>query len=54
VGKPKQNISRTQASTPVLMTRTVLVSVPIEVVNHKSMVPEPRWFNRDRKIFEDW
>jgi len=27
--------------------------VPTEVVNHKSMVPEPGWFNGNRKMFED-
>ena len=31
-----------------------MVPVPAEVVNHKSMVPEPGWFNGDRKTFEDW
>jgi len=36
------------------MVRTAPTSAPIEVVNHKLMVPEPRWFNRDRKTFEDW
>ena len=25
-----------------------------EVVNHKSMVPEPGWFNGGRKTFKDW
>jgi len=36
------------------MSRTqVGIPAPIEVVNHKSMVPEPGWFNRDRKTFED-
>ena len=24
-----------------------------EIVNHKSMVPEPEWFNGDKKTFED-
>jgi len=47
-------MSRTQAGTPALITRMALVLAPIEVVNHKSIVPEPRWFNRDKKTFEDW
>jgi len=34
------------------MVRMALAPVPTEVVNHKSMVLEPRWFNRDRKTFE--
>ena len=54
VGQPKQNMSRTQAGTPVLVTRIALVPAPTEVVNHKSMVPEPEWFNRNRKTFKDW
>jgi len=47
-------MSRTQAGTPVPMARTAPPAVPTEVVNHKSIVPEPRWFNGDRKMFEDW
>jgi len=47
-------MSRTQAGTPALMARIASASAPTEVVNHKSMVPEPGWFNRDRKTFEDW
>ena len=53
VGQPKQNISRTQAGTPAPMARMAPASAPTEVVNHKSMVPEPGWFNGDRKIFKD-
>ena len=53
VGQPKQNMSGTQAGTPAPMARTALASVPTEVVNHKLMVPEPGWFNGDRKTFED-
>ena len=53
VGQPKQNMSRTWAGTLVPMARTAPVLVPTKVVNHKSMVPEPGWFNRDRKTFED-
>jgi len=30
------------------------VSAPAEVVNHKSMVSEPGWFNGNRKTFKDW
>jgi len=47
-------MSRTQAGTLAPMVRTALASAPTEVVNHKSMVPKPRWFNGDRKTFEDW
>jgi len=36
------------------MARTTPASAPTEVVNHKSMVPEPGWFNGDRKTFEGW
>jgi len=36
------------------MARTAPASAPTEIVNHKSMVPEPGWFNGDRKTFEDW
>jgi len=35
------------------MARTAPVSAPTEVVNHKSIVPEPGWFNGDKKTFED-
>ena len=47
-------MSRTQAGTQAPMARTAPASAPTEVVNHKSMVPKPKWFNRDRKIFKDW
>jgi len=47
-------MSRTRTGTPAPMARTAPASAPTEVVNHKSMVPEPGWFNRDRKTFEDW
>jgi len=47
-------MSGTQASTPAPMARTAPASAPTEVVNHKSMVPEPGWFNGDRKTFKDW
>ena len=46
-------MSRTRASTLAPMARTVPATTPIEVINHKSMVPEPGWFNGDRKTFED-
>jgi len=46
-------MSRTQAGTPAPIARTALASAPTEVVNHKSMVPEPGWFNGDRKTFEN-
>jgi len=36
------------------MARTAPAPAPTKVVNHKSIVPEPRWFNRNRKTFEDW
>jgi len=36
------------------MARIAPASAPTEVVNHKSIVPEPGWFNGDRKTFEDW
>jgi len=45
-------MSGTCSGTPAPMARMALV--PTEVVNHKSMVPEPGWFNGDRKTFEDW
>jgi len=35
------------------MARMALASALTEVVNHKSMVPEPGWFNGDKKTFED-
>jgi len=41
-------MSRTRAGTPAPAV------APAEVINHKSMVPEPGWFNRDRKMFKDW
>jgi len=47
-------MSGTRVGTLAPMAKTVLATVPIEVVNHKSMVPEPGWFNRDKKMFEDW
>ena len=34
------------------MVRMAPAPVPIEVVNHKSMVLEPGWFNRDKKTFK--
>ena len=36
------------------MARTAPVLALAEVVNHKSMVPEPGWFNGGRKTFKDW
>ena len=53
VGQPKQNMSRTQAGTLAPITRITSVPVPTEIVNHKSMVLEPGWFNGDKKTFED-
>jgi len=47
-------MSRTQAGILVPVARMASASALIEIVNHKSMVPEPGWFNRDRKTFEDW
>jgi len=47
-------MSGTRAGIPAPMARTAPVSALTEVVNHKSMVLEPRWFNGDRKTFEDW
>jgi len=47
-------MSGTRSGTPAPMARTAPVSAPVEMVNHKSMVPEPGWFNGDRKTFEDW
>jgi len=35
------------------MARMAPASALTEMVNHKSIVPEPRWFNGDRKTFED-
>jgi len=36
------------------MSRTQVGTLaPTEVVNHKSMVPEPGWFNGDKKMFEN-
>ena len=38
--------------------KRIFTSKPVlalaEVVNHKSMVPEPGWFNGGRKTFKDW
>ena len=42
VRQPKKNMSRMCAGTLVLIARMVSALVPTEVVNHKSMVPEPR------------
>jgi len=36
------------------MARMVPEPAPTEVVNHKLIVLEPRWFNGDRKMFKDW
>ena len=47
-------MSRTQAGAPAPITRIASASALIEVVNHKSMVPEPEWFNGDRKTFKNW
>jgi len=47
-------MSGTRSDTPAPMARTAPVLAPAEVVNHKSIVPEPEWFNGDRKTFEDW
>ena len=47
-------MSRTRAGTPAPIARMVPASAPTKVVNHKSIVPEPGWFNGDRKTFEDW
>jgi len=46
-------MSGTCVGTPVPIARTAPVSALTEVINHKSIVPEPEWFNRDRKTFED-
>ena len=54
VRQPKRNMSGTRSDTPAPMARTAPVLAPAEVVNHKSIVPEPEWFNGDRKTFEDW
>jgi len=47
-------MSGTQTGTLAPMARTIPVSAPTEIVNHKLMVLEPRWFNGDKKTFEDW
>ena len=47
-------MSRTRAGTLAPMARIAPAVAPTEVVNHKLMVPEPGWFNGDRKTFEDW
>jgi len=36
------------------MARMAPASALTEVVNYKSMVLEPGWFNGDKKIFKDW
>ena len=46
-------MSRTRAGIPAPMARPAPASAPTEVVNHKSIVPEPGWFNGDRKTFKD-
>jgi len=46
-------MSRIRAGTPVPIARMALVLAPTEMVNHKSMVSEPGWFNGDRKMFEN-
>jgi len=51
VKQPKRNMSRTCSGTPAPMARTAPALA--EVVNHKSMVLEPGWFNGDKKMFED-
>jgi len=50
VEQPKRNMSRTHIGTLIPMTRIA----PAEVINYKSMVPEPEWFNGDKKMFENW
>jgi len=47
-------MSGTHTGTPAPIARIAPISIPVEVVNHKSMVPEPGWFNGNRKMFEDW
>jgi len=47
-------MSGTHSGTPAPMARTAPVSAPAEVVNHKSIILEPVWFNGDRKTFKDW
>jgi len=47
-------MSGTHTGTSASMARTTPAVAPIEVVNYKSMVPEPGWFKGDRKMFEDW
>jgi len=47
-------MSGTYTDILVLMARTAPALAPIEVINYKLMVPEPRWLNGDRKSFEDW
>jgi len=34
--------------------QTVPEVLVMETEGHKSMVPEPGWFNGNRKGFEDW
>jgi len=46
-------MSGTRAGIPALMTKPALASASTEVVNHKSMVPEPEWFNGNKKTFKD-
>jgi len=47
-------MSGTCSGTPVPIARMAPALAPVEVINHKSMVPEPEWFNGDKKTFEDW
>ena len=53
VGQPR--ISGPHAGTPVpRITQTAPEAPVIETGGHKLMVPEPEWFDGNRKGFEDW
>ena len=47
IEQPKRNISRTQVDIPAPITRMASAPVLTEIINYKSMVPEPRQFNGD-------
>ena len=47
-------MSRTHAGILAPMARIAPAPAPAEVINYKLMVPEPGWFNENRKTFKDW
>jgi len=53
VGQPRMSGPHTGTPAP-RTTQTAPEAPVIETGGHKSMVPEPGWFDGNRKGFEDW